>query len=429
MALLALCALLAATGGLWRLATFASGKSSAPDVAQQPIGPSAYTPATTKAALPAGRTYFIQQRAASDELMYADASHADEIAVATLPNSFGSEDTDVVAALALAPGQRYLAIDGQQDHGDMGWVASTAGDTLRQTPADALGNFMSWLPDGEHFLFRPFLPAGPYAGAWNPGLWIVDAATGTHVNLPLPDGMGALNVIDAAPTPDGAHILLSLTAGLGTGSTVWLVTPDGMHSEALFRATGDIGLFAWSPNGRQVAYEQIDDSTTPFRPAGLWVMAAATTQRSQIGTADGGHGYALAWSPDGARLAFVTRLNPGDGAANGAAGALVSAIAVVNVTAAESGAASVSARTTIAAGPRQTGMPRNIDPAWSAAGQLEFAAMPASAATSGEALMPATLFAATLARSAGNIASFTVAPAGGNGQALDLAAAIVAIVP
>lgn len=334
---------------------------------QQPVGPRAYPPAVSKAALPHHRVYAVEKQPNGYMLTYSDIVGA-ETPLALLPDHFGIAATDVVAALELSPDLRYLAIDAQRDHGDTVWVVATANGQLQTTPADATGNFLHWLPDGQHFLFRPFLPVGNQ-GTWQPGLWIVDAATGSHVDVPLPAGMTSTDLIDAAPAPDGAQIILSVTAGLGHGSTVWTMNPDGMNAQRLFASPADVGLFAWSPAGNQIAYEAIADSTIPFQPAHLWVMTTSSAQRHVLATVDGGHGFAPAWSPDGQHLAFVTRLNVGDSAANEQAGLLQSAVQVIDPAS--------GALTTIAA-PAQTGQPRNIAPTFQADGTLTFAAMSAS---------------------------------------------------
>ena len=386
--------------------------------ALRPIGPNAYAPSSQHATLPHQRVYFVERQAAGYMLMASDVAGA-EAPVSLLPDRFGAEDTDVVAALALSPDQRYLAIDAQRDHGDTVWTVATASGKLCTTPADAMGNFLHWLPDGEHFLFRPYLPVGPSTAAWHPGVWIVNAADGSHVNLALPNAMDATDVIDAAPSPDGSKIVLSTTTGLGAGSTVWQATPDGLSVQQLFSSPDDVGLFAWSPDGQQIAYESLAESTVPFRPAGLWLASAGMTQRQQVGDADGGHGFALSWSPDGHHLAFVTRLNASDSAADGQAGAVQSAVSVLD--------APTNSIATIA-GPQQTGQPRNFNPTWRADGTLVFTAM-ASGVGYGAALDESSLWQATAtpARSTGNTANYTVNAL--NANFLADASALVAIVP
>ena len=349
---------------------------------QGKILPQAYAPTgADHINLPHQRMYFIEQKPQGTQLMASDVAGA-QVPLALLPENFGTVSGDVISEIALSPNNRYLAINGQRDHGDSVWIVATETSELRTVPSDALGNFLHWLPDGQHFLFRPTLQTGPGLDTWSPGVWIVDAATGNHVNVTLPDSMLADNLIDAVPSPDGTQILFSVTAGIGNGSTVWTMRADGQQTQRLFHADNAVGQFAWSPSGKTVAYQDIVDTAVPFRPANVWLLTPATTERHQIGTADGGHGYSVAWSPDSQQLAFVTRLNPDDGTANTTAGALQSGITLFSMA---------TGVTSNVVTPAQTGVARNINPVWQTNGSLLFTAMPASEGY-GAALTPASLW-------------------------------------
>lgn len=383
-----------------------AGANLAGQPAATPTPPASYPAAPGQsAAVPVGRVYFVAREAQGFVLMRSDVAGA-SVPVAPFPGGFGAEASDSVGALALAPGDRWLAIDAQRDHGDNVWVLDTATGRMHDAPADASGNFLRWLPDGAHFLFRPFLPAGPVVGAWSPGLWIVDAATGGHVNIALPAGLTALDVVDAAPAPDGTRLIFSTSAGLGLGSAVWAANVDGGAARELFQAPGVVGLFAWSPDGSQIAYEQLADTPAPYQTAALWLLNAATLARQPVGTADGGHGFLPAWSPDGSQLAYVARLNPGDPLADARAGRLVSAVQVFDAA---------TGQTTTAAGPDQTGQPRNVAPQWQANGALSFTALAASDGP-GAAQTDATLWLAT-PRATGDTRTFLAAPLSGAGFA------------
>lgn len=371
-----------------------------------------FAPTHMKTTLPASRTYFIERRTEGFMLMASDVPGA-SVPVSLLPDHFGQYTTDTVAALALAPGALYLAIDAQRDHGDTVWVVTTASSDLRQAPSDATGNFLHWLPDGQHFLFRAFLPTGQVAGAWVPGLWIVDAATGAHQSVAMPDHVPMAQVIDAVATVDGAGLIISLTSGLGQGSTVWTMATDGQGAHQLWTSSAIVGLFAWSPDGQRLAYEALPDTAVPYQPADVWFYSPVDGQRQHITMADGGHGFAPVWSPDSQRLAFVARLNPADGSANALAGRLVSAIHTYSLA--------TGAEMTVA-GPDQTGLPRNLDPAWRADGALLFTAMAASDAT-GAAIGRSWLWHA----SGFTPTSFQVAPV--SSEALSNSTGLFAIVP
>ncbi len=285
--------------------------------------------------------------------------------LAVLGDEFGLVDSDSVATIQLSPDGNYVAIDGIRDHGEQVWVYDTQHMTVSFVPAHVMGNFLHWLPggNGHSFLYRPMLPLGPDApmdgnNGWNPGLWIVDAATNTHINIDI--HVPSAYLIDAAASPDNSHIIYSTTLGLGMGSDVWLMNLDGSTRTHLLSSTGAqsiLGLFTWSPDGSQIAYERLSDSATPFLNAGLWVMNSHGGQSRYLTDTDGGHGFMPVWSPDSRKIAFIARTNTGDRLADQSAQALQCTIGVVDVQSSQSWQI-VSAQ--------QTGMLQNIHPTWTA---------------------------------------------------------------
>jgi Tol biopolymer transport system component len=142
---------------------------------------------------------------------------------------------------------------------------------------------------------------------------------------------------------------------------VWVMNSDGSHISHLFRASGGaqsiVGLFAWSPDGKSIAYERLADSPIPFLPAGLWTMNSTGGQQQLLANIDGGHGYLPVWSPDSHKLAYVVRTNFGDHLADVQMQSLQCAIAAIDVTTRQSWNV---------ASPNQTGMQLNMHPMWSA---------------------------------------------------------------
>ena len=293
--------------------------------------------------------------------------------VASFTDGFGLEGADAVLSMQLSPDGQFLAIDGTRDHGEQVWMFDTKSMTMSLTPPNVMGNFLHWLPNTGHiFLYRPMMPMGPSApmdgNGWNPGLWEVDAYTGAHrnINIQVPSAY----IIDAAASPDGSRIIYSTTEGLGMGSSTYLMNGDGSRRTLLMHMPGGAesitALFAWSPNGTSVAYEQLSDSPVPFLPAGLWVMhvgtgalsssLASTLHPQRLADTDGGHGYVPVWSPDSSKIAFVQRTNPSNPHANEQMQALQTAVAVVNVATGQS---------SVVASPGSTGAQLNLDPSWS----------------------------------------------------------------
>ncbi|HEV2661108.1 MAG TPA: hypothetical protein VGU68_10935, partial [Ktedonobacteraceae bacterium] len=279
--------------------------------------------------------------------------------IAPISPGFGQSEADAVLALQLSPDGRYLLIDGTRPDAEQVWVYDTQKMKINLLPADAQGNFLRWLPNGNRhiFLFRPMFPVGAISStgmqAWRATLWLVNAATGAHSSINL--GTPAANLVDAAPAPDGKHIIYSTSSGLSLGSDTWLANSNGGARKHLFKHSGIQAidaLFAWSPDDKHVAYERLADSATPFLNAGLWLMNADGKHSQRLANTDGGHGYALTWSSDSRKVAFITRTNPHDALANVQAQSLQSAIAVVDI---------VSKKVSLVASVRETGMQLNIN--------------------------------------------------------------------
>jgi hypothetical protein len=279
-------------------------------------------------------------------------------------NGFGVAETDTVTSMQLSPDKRFLEIRGTQDYGDSSWLFNTQSMQISMVPAHVLGNFLHWVPggNGHTFLYRPMFPRDAQApldgNSWNPGLWVIDAATGEYSNLAI--GMSSTYLADAVASPDGTQIIYSTTKGIGAGSDTWMMNMDGSGQKLLFHSAGAgqsiVGLFAWSPDSKKVAYERIADSNTPFQVAGLWVLDRKNGQQLRVGDADGGHGYAPSWSPDSKNVAFIVRTNIADVAANTQAQALQSGISIVHVQ---------NNHSTMIASVRQTGVQLNTNPSWS----------------------------------------------------------------
>jgi dipeptidyl aminopeptidase/acylaminoacyl peptidase len=293
--------------------------------------------------------------------------------IASFNDNFGMSTADNVVTLQLSPDGHYLAIDGTRSDCELVWIFDTRRLTLTSEPANVSGSFLHWIPgSSETFLYRPMFPRGQNApmdnGNWNPGLWKVNAVTGALVNIDI--HMPSAFLVDAVASPDGTRIVYSTSKGLGTGSTIWRMGSNGQDQVQMLQMPGNAqsiaGFFTWSPNGQEITYERLADSPTPFLPAGLWIMNNQGTAQRYLAQADGGHGYAPSWSPDGRKIAFVVRTNAGSSLADQQVQALDSGIDVVDVG---------SGQTRMVAGPAQTGVQINAIPVWSAdSSHLTFAA-------------------------------------------------------
>jgi dipeptidyl aminopeptidase/acylaminoacyl peptidase len=125
----------------------------------------------------------------------------------------------------------------------------------------------------------------------------------------------------------------TFSRGFGFGSELWLTKDGGKTIELLLSDSQNYLSFArWSPDDNRLAFIKIPDTQIPFTVGELWVVNDDGLRPLKLAQADAGHGYAASWSPDGTRLAFVVRSNPDDPAADTAEGALISNIALVDLS-------------------------------------------------------------------------------------------------
>jgi hypothetical protein len=96
----------------------------------------------------------------------------------------------------------------------------------------------------------------------------------------------------------------AFTQGLGFGSELWLADGSLEQAGLLRQDAAILGFATLSPDGSQVAYIDIADSTEAFTDGHLWVMESASGNSRQLAGAPAGTGNGLAWSPDSTAIAF-----------------------------------------------------------------------------------------------------------------------------
>ncbi|MFO7584146.1 MAG: hypothetical protein R6W69_05395 [Anaerolineales bacterium] len=131
----------------------------------------------------------------------------------------------------------------------------------------------------------------------DPRVLLADARAGRFHETSLP---ATIYHMDTAPRV----VLYALTDGIGLGSQLWRPGATG----PLLNLPDEIIAFArFSPDGSQVAYIAMPDSTAVFPPGELWLLDVDSGTRRALFEADAGRGFSPAWSPDGRWLAFVDR--------------------------------------------------------------------------------------------------------------------------
>ena len=182
-------------------------------------------------------------------------------------------------------------------------------------------HFLAWAADGGSLYLRVNSMADPHVLRVD-----IHSLQATDLSIDA-------YTYDLAAAPDGRHILFSFSHGMGLGSEMWLADANGRGGKQLLSDPENILAFArWSPDGRRLAFIKIPDSQTPYSAGELWVAEADGSNARKWAEADAGHGYAASWSPDSTRLAFVVRANPEDPSADQSFEALISNIALVDIS-------------------------------------------------------------------------------------------------
>lgn len=225
----------------------------------------------------------------------------------------------------LADNGRWLALQVDRGLRPVTWLVelgARGGSAPRPLVAEASGFFLGWHPKGDRALFKALDLDVP-----DSGLWLVEVADGRHETIELP-GLGPIEgLMAAAISPDGRALAYAFTKGLGTGSELWLKDlVDGGAQRLELHPHGVVGSLRWSPDGDQLAYNTLYDSTVPFAEAGLWVYEVERGASRFLTLMDGGHGEEPLWSDDGESLVFIARDNTEDPAANRDAAALESSV-------------------------------------------------------------------------------------------------------
>lgn len=147
-------------------------------------------------------------------------------------------------------------------------------------------------------------------------VWMADVESGACYAVTKGPDMN----MGAAWSPDG-QALTFLSTRLGKPQ-LFIFRPGLGEAEPLIEAPGGVQKYAWSPDGKAIAFltpEAPDKDLAKARESGYdAVEADATRPRSQMQLFDVAgktakplvtgdfHIIGLSWSPDGARLAFVT---------------------------------------------------------------------------------------------------------------------------
>ena len=249
-------------------------------------------------------TFASRARAASAALIFI-------IAVAFTASSNGAGASN---ASGGTPRNGQIAWKGFPHAGDenTAWIYAANPDgshrrSLTHPVAGFLDDLPDWSPDGSHLIFeRIKSQSNTNAPTVGDQLMRVDA-DGTHLRQVGTCGGACLGNDDPQYSPDGHQIVFirvlrvkgssSFTAG------VWLMSSDGTHRRQISQTVPDKSEDhepSWSPDGRQIVFTQIDDTTS--RQA-LFVVRQTGGMARRITPWKLNAGGAI-WSHDGSTILF-----------------------------------------------------------------------------------------------------------------------------
>ena len=198
------------------------------------------------------------------------------------------------------------------------WTANVDGtnrvQVTKNTPMDFAGDSEpEWSPDGTQIVFSRYLD-----------VWIHDDEPLAHIIVVNADGVGEKQLTDAKGTdrhprwsPDGRRIVFQRRDLEGDPddpdsgwkkTRVMVIDADGRNETRVIQGDGGGEIYAsWTPDGQRISYPNggrglgtVRDDGTDWKP--VWPVSRADLWFSEY-----------AWSPDGCRIALVTRETLEDG--------------------------------------------------------------------------------------------------------------------
>jgi TolB protein len=191
-----------------------------------------------------------------------------------------------------ADGNRIL-FDSGRDSDDIIRIYATSPDGMREEDLRIAGQFPSWAPDNQRFVYRGCDLTGNRCG-----LWLANATE-------VPSWDAGKNMIGPVlEDPQATHPDWSAVSGeivyqspAGGSWDLYLINADGTGQRQLTTGPGLEGLPRWSPDGQWIAYVSFDGQNWSLR-----IVSADGSDDRLLFTYDGGI-YALpaATEPYGVR--------------------------------------------------------------------------------------------------------------------------------